>query len=185
MPRPCWGWSSADPGPGPSAVWGRPRSTGMVASTRPSWPEAGSWWARAAPTTWPAGPRPASSSPWPARSGCPGGGSYVTSPGQRVVSVVTDKGILRRADGVLRLAAVPAGDGTIAGARPRLHASCGYEPDGGTAGGGVAGRSVPTRSGRCASSTGRGSFWHDATESNEDGRRPIFARRRPGRVNEN
>ena len=41
--------------------------------------------------------------------------AYVTSPGQRVVSVVTDKGILRRDDGVLRLAAVPAGEGTVGG----------------------------------------------------------------------
>ena len=39
--------------------------------------------------------------------------AYVTSPGQRVVSVVTDKGILRRDDGVLRVAAVPDGDGTL------------------------------------------------------------------------
>ena len=30
-----------------------------------------SWSALAAPTTWPAGPRPASSSRWPARNGCP------------------------------------------------------------------------------------------------------------------
>ena len=37
--------------------------------------------------------------------------AYVTSPGQRVASVVTDKGILRRDDGVLRLAAVPTGTG--------------------------------------------------------------------------
>ena len=39
--------------------------------------------------------------------------AYVTSPGDRVVSVVTDKGILRRHDGVLRVAAVPAGDGGV------------------------------------------------------------------------
>ena len=39
--------------------------------------------------------------------------AYVTSPGHRVVSVVTDKGILRRHDGTLRVAAVPAGDGTV------------------------------------------------------------------------
>ena len=55
--------------------------------------------------------------------------AYVTSPGRRVVSVVTDKGILRRDDGVLRLAAVPAGDDQL-GERVRAFASsCGYEPD--------------------------------------------------------
>ena len=55
--------------------------------------------------------------------------AYVTSPGQRVVSVVTDKGILRRDDGVLRLAAVPAGDGTSRSGCARSSASCGYEPE--------------------------------------------------------
>ena len=42
--------------------------------------------------------------------------AYVTSPGHRVVSVVTDLGILRRHDGTLRVAAVPAGEGI--GGRP-------------------------------------------------------------------
>ena len=41
-------------------VWARPRSTGTGASTRPSWRAGGSWSARGVPTTWPAGPRPAS-----------------------------------------------------------------------------------------------------------------------------
>jgi len=42
---------------------------------------------------------------------------------------VTDKGILRRDDGVLRLAAVPAGEGTLDD-RVRAFASCcGYQPD--------------------------------------------------------
>jgi acyl CoA:acetate/3-ketoacid CoA transferase alpha subunit/acyl CoA:acetate/3-ketoacid CoA transferase beta subunit len=55
--------------------------------------------------------------------------AYVTSPGQRVVSVVTDKGVLRRDDGVLRLAAVPGGEGPV-GERVRAFvASCGYEPE--------------------------------------------------------
>ncbi len=54
--------------------------------------------------------------------------SYVTSPGQRVVSVVTDKGILRRDDGVLRVAAVPAGDGTTEERVRTFISSCGYEP---------------------------------------------------------
>ena len=55
--------------------------------------------------------------------------AYVTSPGQRVVSVVTDKGILRRDDGVLRLAAVPAGDGTLEERVREFTSSCGYQPD--------------------------------------------------------
>jgi acyl CoA:acetate/3-ketoacid CoA transferase beta subunit len=55
--------------------------------------------------------------------------SYVTSPGQRVVSIVTDKGVLRRQDGVLRLAAVPAGEGTTDERVRAFNSSCGYEPD--------------------------------------------------------
>ena len=55
--------------------------------------------------------------------------AYVTSPGPRVVSVVTDKGILRRADGVLRVAAVPAGDGSLEERVRAFIASCGYQPE--------------------------------------------------------
>jgi acyl CoA:acetate/3-ketoacid CoA transferase beta subunit len=55
--------------------------------------------------------------------------AYVTSPGDRVVSVVTDKGVLRRQDGTLRVAAVPAGEGTLADRVRALVASCGYEPE--------------------------------------------------------
>jgi acyl CoA:acetate/3-ketoacid CoA transferase beta subunit len=55
--------------------------------------------------------------------------AYVTSPGQRVVSVVTDKGVLRRDDGVLRLAAVPDGEGTVEERVRAFTSSCGYEPD--------------------------------------------------------
>jgi acyl CoA:acetate/3-ketoacid CoA transferase alpha subunit/acyl CoA:acetate/3-ketoacid CoA transferase beta subunit len=55
--------------------------------------------------------------------------AYVTSPGNRVVSVVTDKGILRRHDGLLRVAAVPSGDGSVAHRTRALVESCGYEPD--------------------------------------------------------
>jgi acyl CoA:acetate/3-ketoacid CoA transferase alpha subunit/acyl CoA:acetate/3-ketoacid CoA transferase beta subunit len=54
--------------------------------------------------------------------------AYVTSPGERVVSVVTDKGILRREEGVLRLSAVPAGQGTVQDRVRAFVASCGYEP---------------------------------------------------------
>jgi acyl CoA:acetate/3-ketoacid CoA transferase alpha subunit/acyl CoA:acetate/3-ketoacid CoA transferase beta subunit len=55
--------------------------------------------------------------------------AYVTSPGHRVVSVVTDKGVLRRHDGTLRVAAVPSGEGTVADRTRALVESCGYEPD--------------------------------------------------------
>jgi acyl CoA:acetate/3-ketoacid CoA transferase alpha subunit/acyl CoA:acetate/3-ketoacid CoA transferase beta subunit len=55
--------------------------------------------------------------------------AYVTSPGNRVVSVVTDKGVLRRQDGTLRVAAVPSGEGTVADRARALVASCGYEPE--------------------------------------------------------
>jgi len=55
--------------------------------------------------------------------------AYVTSPGHRVVSVVTDKGIFRRRDGVLRVAAVPAGDGTVEDRTRAFVDACGYEPD--------------------------------------------------------
>ena len=55
--------------------------------------------------------------------------AYVTSPGERVASVVTDKGILRREDGVLRLAAVPSGEGTLEDRVRAFTSSCGYEPE--------------------------------------------------------
>jgi hypothetical protein len=55
--------------------------------------------------------------------------AYVTSPGDRVASVVTDRGILRREDGVLRVAAVPAGDGSVEERVRTFAACCGYEPD--------------------------------------------------------
>jgi acyl CoA:acetate/3-ketoacid CoA transferase alpha subunit/acyl CoA:acetate/3-ketoacid CoA transferase beta subunit len=54
--------------------------------------------------------------------------AYVTSPGHRVVSVVTDKGVLRRTDGELRLAAVPSGQGSIEDRARDFIAACGYEP---------------------------------------------------------
>jgi len=55
--------------------------------------------------------------------------AYVTSPGHRVVSVVTDLGILRRHDGTLRVAAVPAGEGSVGDRIRALVESCGYSPD--------------------------------------------------------
>ncbi len=55
--------------------------------------------------------------------------AYVTSPGERVASVVTDKGVLRRVDGVLRLAAVPAGERSLEERVRAFTSCCGYEPD--------------------------------------------------------
>jgi acyl CoA:acetate/3-ketoacid CoA transferase alpha subunit/acyl CoA:acetate/3-ketoacid CoA transferase beta subunit len=55
--------------------------------------------------------------------------AYVTSPGHRVASVVTDKGILRRHDGTLQVAAVPSGPGSVADRTRELVASCGYVPE--------------------------------------------------------
>ncbi|MDA8356356.1 MAG: hypothetical protein M0Z95_08710 [Actinomycetota bacterium] len=55
--------------------------------------------------------------------------AYVTSPGHRVTSVVTDRGILRRLDGILRVAAVPAGPGTLADRVNEMVASCGWTPE--------------------------------------------------------
>jgi acyl CoA:acetate/3-ketoacid CoA transferase alpha subunit/acyl CoA:acetate/3-ketoacid CoA transferase beta subunit len=55
--------------------------------------------------------------------------AYVTSPGDRVVSVVTDKGVLRRQDGTLRVSAVPAGEGTVVDRTRALVESCGYAPE--------------------------------------------------------
>jgi hypothetical protein len=54
--------------------------------------------------------------------------AYVTSPGHRVVSVVTDKGVLRREDGELRVAAVPAGEGSLDERVRAFAACCGYDP---------------------------------------------------------
>lgn len=53
---------------------------------------------------------------------------YITTPGTNVVSIVTDKGILRRVDGVLRIAVVPGGDGSIAERVRKFSAHCGWDP---------------------------------------------------------
>ncbi len=54
---------------------------------------------------------------------------YVTSPGERVVSVVTDKGVLRRQDGVLRVVAVPSGEGSLEDRVQAFVDACGYSPE--------------------------------------------------------
>jgi acyl CoA:acetate/3-ketoacid CoA transferase alpha subunit/acyl CoA:acetate/3-ketoacid CoA transferase beta subunit len=52
---------------------------------------------------------------------------YVTSPGRRVTRVVTDRGVLRRHDGVLRIAAVPSGDGSLSTRVQALADVCGWD----------------------------------------------------------
>jgi acyl CoA:acetate/3-ketoacid CoA transferase alpha subunit/acyl CoA:acetate/3-ketoacid CoA transferase beta subunit len=52
---------------------------------------------------------------------------FVTSPGHRVASVVTDLGVLRRLDGTLRIAAVPSGSGPVAERVRALAAACGWD----------------------------------------------------------
>jgi len=52
---------------------------------------------------------------------------YVTSPGDRVRAVVTDKGVLTRIDGELALTAVPAEAGTLADAVADVRSSCGWD----------------------------------------------------------
>ena len=52
---------------------------------------------------------------------------YVTSPGRHVERVVTDLGVLRRHDGVLRIAAVPSGEGSIAQRVRTLADACGWD----------------------------------------------------------
>jgi acyl CoA:acetate/3-ketoacid CoA transferase alpha subunit/acyl CoA:acetate/3-ketoacid CoA transferase beta subunit len=52
---------------------------------------------------------------------------YVTSPGGRMARIVTDRGVLRRHDGVLRIAAVPSGAGSVAERVQALAAVCGWD----------------------------------------------------------
>jgi acyl CoA:acetate/3-ketoacid CoA transferase alpha subunit/acyl CoA:acetate/3-ketoacid CoA transferase beta subunit len=52
---------------------------------------------------------------------------YVTSPGERVRSVVTDLGVLRRSDGALRISAVASGEGSLADRVQALAAACGWD----------------------------------------------------------
>ncbi len=54
---------------------------------------------------------------------------YVTSPGRRVASVVTDLGVLRRLDGTLRVAAVAGGAGPVASAVRAMVDACGWDVD--------------------------------------------------------
>ena len=55
--------------------------------------------------------------------------AYITGPGERVTSVVTDRGVLRRLDGRLRIAAVPAGSGSIEDRVRAMAGSCGWDAE--------------------------------------------------------
>jgi acyl CoA:acetate/3-ketoacid CoA transferase alpha subunit/acyl CoA:acetate/3-ketoacid CoA transferase beta subunit len=59
----------------------------------------------------------------------PATAAYVTAPGERVTSVVTDRGILRRTDGRLRIAAVPSGPEPFEERVRAMAAACGWEPE--------------------------------------------------------
>jgi acyl CoA:acetate/3-ketoacid CoA transferase beta subunit len=52
---------------------------------------------------------------------------YVTSPGRRVNRIVTDRGVLRRDGDVLRIAAVPSGDGSLSERVRALADVCGWD----------------------------------------------------------
>jgi acyl CoA:acetate/3-ketoacid CoA transferase beta subunit len=52
---------------------------------------------------------------------------FVTSPGTRVTSVVTDLGVLRRLDGELRIAAVPSGPGPVDERVRAFVGGCGWD----------------------------------------------------------
>jgi acyl CoA:acetate/3-ketoacid CoA transferase beta subunit len=54
---------------------------------------------------------------------------YITSPGHRVMRIVTDRGVLRRQDGVLRIAAVPSGAGSVSERVQALAGVCGWEAE--------------------------------------------------------
>ncbi len=59
----------------------------------------------------------------------PAEAGYITAPGARVASVVTDRGILRRIDGRLQVAAVPSGPGSLEERVRAMVGSCGWDPD--------------------------------------------------------
>jgi hypothetical protein len=55
--------------------------------------------------------------------------AFITAPGERVTRVVTDRGILSKLDGRMRVSAVPAGEGSFDERIRAMVASCGWEPD--------------------------------------------------------
>ena len=54
---------------------------------------------------------------------------YVTSPGRTVESIATDLGVLRRNDGIMRVAAVAAGQESVEERVKRFAGGCGWEVD--------------------------------------------------------
>jgi acyl CoA:acetate/3-ketoacid CoA transferase alpha subunit/acyl CoA:acetate/3-ketoacid CoA transferase beta subunit len=54
---------------------------------------------------------------------------FVTAPGERVTRVVTDRGVLRKLDGTMRVSEVPAGPGPFDERVRAMVASCGWEAD--------------------------------------------------------
>jgi len=59
----------------------------------------------------------------------PATAAYITAPGARVTSVVTDRGVLRRLDGRFRVAAVPSGPEPFDERVRTMVASCGWDPE--------------------------------------------------------
>ncbi len=55
--------------------------------------------------------------------------AYITAPGSRVTSVVTDRGVLRRLGGRLQVAGVPSGPAPFDQRVREMVASCGWEPE--------------------------------------------------------
>jgi acyl CoA:acetate/3-ketoacid CoA transferase alpha subunit/acyl CoA:acetate/3-ketoacid CoA transferase beta subunit len=54
---------------------------------------------------------------------------YITSPGHKVTRVVTDRGVLRRHDGVLRIAAVPSGPTPLSERVQAFQDVCGWDAE--------------------------------------------------------
>jgi hypothetical protein len=114
-----------------------------------------SWSVRAGRMTWPAGPRPASSSPWPGRSGCPR--PWPTSPRRETGSSAWSPTRVSCAARTvsLRVAAVPAGEGTVEDRVRHLRRVVRVRARGGPPGRGACCRAV-RRGPACVSSTANG-----------------------------
>ena len=134
---------------------------GRLLELDPSWPAGASWSARAAPTTWPAGPTACVVITLARPERLPETAGYVTSPGHRVVSVVTDKGVLRRDDRTLRAGGGPGGGGQRRGAGARVRGRLRLRAGGGAPRGGAAGDPPGTRCRPCVTSTASGCSWTD------------------------
>jgi hypothetical protein len=131
-PSSAWWWAVRGPARWP--VWAPPRSTATGISTPP--PSRG-------PVPGGIGGRQRRGQPGhrlcgglagPPRAAGRARVGYITSPGREVTRVVTDRGVLRRHDGVLRIAAVAERPGSAVRARPgvdrRLRVGRGCRPPG-------------------------------------------------------